>query len=122
MTFVRPSVRGASWRCHVAQSPCSTRTLAPSYQTSGPAAPATARHDQARSVSQHFTPDNGCRDSLHTSEPAENNALVDFLFHGKKGYCEQYASAMAVLLRTLDIPSRVSVGFTTGERDGTHRT
>lgn len=41
--------------------------------------------------------------------------LVEFLRDVKKGYCEQFASAMAVLARTLGIPARVVVGFGTGE-------
>lgn len=41
-----------------------------------------------------------------------SDALVEFLFEGeKKGYCEQFASAMAVMARALDIPARVSVGL-----------
>ncbi|MFQ5947668.1 MAG: DUF3488 and DUF4129 domain-containing transglutaminase family protein [Acidimicrobiia bacterium] len=40
-------------------------------------------------------------------------------FH--RGYCEQFATSMAVMARTLGIPSRVVLGFTPGERlnDGT---
>jgi len=40
----------------------------------------------------------------------------------KQGYCEQYASAMAVMLRSLNIPTRVVVGFTQGVRqaDGSY--
>ena len=30
---------------------------------------------------------------------------------GRRGYCEQFASAMAVMARTLGIPSRVAIGF-----------
>ena len=33
------------------------------------------------------------------------------------GYCEQFAGTMAVMLRTLDIPARVAVGFTPGTVD-----
>jgi hypothetical protein len=33
------------------------------------------------------------------------------------GYCEQFAGTMAVMLRTLGIPSRVAVGFTPGTVD-----
>ncbi len=33
----------------------------------------------------------------------------------RKGYCEQFAAAMAVMARTLDIPSRVVRGFTPGD-------
>jgi hypothetical protein len=43
--------------------------------------------------------------------------LVDaFLFSMDRGYCVHYATAMAVLLRTLDIPARFTTGYTPGER------
>jgi transglutaminase-like putative cysteine protease len=41
-----------------------------------------------------------------------------FLFESKKGYCNYYASAEVVLLRTLGIPSRLVVGFVEGEPIG----
>ena len=37
--------------------------------------------------------------------------LGDFLFRRKEGHCEYFASAMVVLLRTLDIPARPANGF-----------
>ena len=37
--------------------------------------------------------------------------LANFLFRRKKGHCEYFASAMAVMLRTAGIPSRVVTGF-----------
>ena len=40
--------------------------------------------------------------------------LANFLFVRKKGHCEYFASAMAVMLRTLGIPSRVVTGFQSG--------
>jgi transglutaminase-like putative cysteine protease len=48
-------------------------------------------------------------------------ALTDFLLVSKRGFCQQYAAAMAVLARIEHIPARVAVGFTRGERqsDGT---
>lgn len=36
----------------------------------------------------------------------------------RAGYCENFATAMAVMARTLDIPSRVVLGFTPGEAVG----
>jgi len=48
---------------------------------------------------------------------AGDDALKDFLFTTHRGFCQQFASAMAVLLRSLGIPSRVAVGFTTGTYD-----
>ena len=40
--------------------------------------------------------------------------LATFLFARKKGHCEYFASAMAVMLRTLGIPARVVTGFLGG--------
>ncbi|WP_436787285.1 transglutaminaseTgpA domain-containing protein [Yinghuangia sp. YIM S10712] len=45
------------------------------------------------------------------------SALEDFMQH-KTGYCEQFASAMAVMARMVGIPSRVAVGFVPGEPIG----
>ena len=46
--------------------------------------------------------------------------LVGFLTTTKAGYCQQFAGSMALMLRLLGIPSRVAVGFTSGDyRDGT---
>ena len=45
-------------------------------------------------------------------------ALENFLSGDKLGYCEQFAAAMAVMARVAGIPSRVSVGFLPGRRDG----
>jgi transglutaminase-like putative cysteine protease len=43
--------------------------------------------------------------------------MRNFLLNDRKGYCEQFASAMAMLARVVGIPSRVSVGFLPGEQD-----
>lgn len=43
-------------------------------------------------------------------------ALQDFVFDTKTGYCEYFATAMAVMLRATGIPSRVAVGFLPGRQ------
>jgi len=43
-----------------------------------------------------------------------NPPLVDFVEVTRAGYCQHYAGAMALMLRTLGIPARVAVGFTSG--------
>ena len=43
--------------------------------------------------------------------------MQNFLLRDRKGYCEQFASAMAMMARVVGIPSRVSVGFLPGEQD-----
>jgi transglutaminase-like putative cysteine protease len=45
------------------------------------------------------------------------NEIITFLTKTRKGYCEQFAGSMAVLLRALGIPARVAVGFTPGRLD-----
>jgi protein-glutamine gamma-glutamyltransferase len=45
-------------------------------------------------------------------------ALVSFVRSTKRGYCQHFAGAMAVMLRTLGIPARVAAGFTSGRYDG----
>jgi len=38
-----------------------------------------------------------------------------FLFEGKKGFCNYFASAEVLLLRSIGIPARLAVGFSEGE-------
>ncbi|HZE29649.1 MAG TPA: transglutaminaseTgpA domain-containing protein [Gaiellaceae bacterium] len=40
--------------------------------------------------------------------------LEDFVAHTRRGYCQHFAGAMALMLRYLGIPSRVAVGFASG--------
>ncbi len=47
--------------------------------------------------------------------PAEISPVDDFLFNTKRGYCEHYASAMVLMLRTIGIPARIVTGFYGGE-------
>jgi hypothetical protein len=60
--------------------------------------------------------------SLQTAPGGGDDALVEFLTVGRTGYCEQFASAMAVMLRTVGVPARVAVGFTAGTDRGDNRT
>ncbi len=41
--------------------------------------------------------------------------IVDFLLNKRKGHCQYFASALAMLLRSLDIPARLVVGFRPGD-------
>ncbi|WBQ02599.1 transglutaminase family protein [Kribbella sp. CA-293567] len=49
--------------------------------------------------------------STDTDSQSGMRALSAFLLENKTGYCEQFATGMALLARTLGIPSRVAVGF-----------
>ncbi|WP_246127939.1 transglutaminase TgpA family protein [Amycolatopsis rhizosphaerae] len=78
--------------------------------------------DKATAIWRYFTAENGFTYDTSTAAAADSDALADFLLNGKRGFCEQFASAMAVMLRVLGIPSRVAVGFTTGVPQGDYRT
>ncbi|MCL2011193.1 MAG: transglutaminaseTgpA domain-containing protein [Cystobacterineae bacterium] len=52
-------------------------------------------------------------ESIHEEEP-----LSEFLFTKKRGHCEQFATAFAILLRQGGFASRVVAGFFGGERLG----
>ena len=46
-----------------------------------------------------------------------DDPLPDFLFTDKRGYCQHFSGAMALMLRLIGIPSRVVSGFAPGLRD-----
>lgn len=78
--------------------------------------------DATVALNQWFIqPRNGFSYDLQTAPGNSGDALVDFLFTGHQGYCEQFASAMAIMLRTLHIPARVAIGFTPGAVTGSTR-
>ena len=59
------------------------------------------------------------RDGFTYSErpaaPAPGQAPLEaFIFEGRRGYCQQFAGAMALLLRMGGVPARVATGFTPG--------
>ncbi len=80
--------------------------------------------DAAVALNDYFTnPANGFSYELSAgSGGIGSDALVDFLTVSKRGFCEQYASAMAVLLRELGIATRVVLGYTPGTGDAALRT
>lgn len=74
--------------------------------------PETEPGIQARRIETYLRTHFGYTLELPQTEPAD--PLGFFLFHRKKGHCEYFASAMAVMLRTLGIPSRLVTGFQSG--------
>ena len=49
--------------------------------------------------------------------PAGADAVDTFLFDQQVGFCEQIASALVVMLRTLGVPARLGVGYASGDRN-----
>ncbi|MFC7616784.1 DUF3488 and DUF4129 domain-containing transglutaminase family protein [Actinokineospora soli] len=77
--------------------------------------------DKAVALQEYFSPENGFQYRTETSQAGGVEALKAFLFTARVGYCEQYASAMAVLARAAGLPSRVAIGFTAGYQSGDYR-
>ena len=46
--------------------------------------------------------------------PKDSDAVDTFLFEQQKGYCAQFATAMAVMGRLVGLPTRVAVGYLPG--------
>jgi transglutaminase-like putative cysteine protease len=76
-------------------------------------------YEKAVLIQKYFTSArNGFVYDLEATQPQRGQNALDAFLEGKHGFCEQYASAMAALLRVAGIPSRVAVGFTPGEPVG----
>lgn len=77
------------------------------------------RYDKALALQNYFrtnyTYDLNARLRTHDS-----SAINQFLFPAdpadRRGYCEQFAAAFAVMARSVGLPTRVAIGFTPGEQ------
>src|SRR5262249_45618322 len=78
-------------------------------QTSNPYAAALELEGWFRSSAFHYD---------QTPPPIGNvPPLVAFVMQTRRGYCQHFAGAMALMLRYLGIPARVAAGFTSGVYD-----
>lgn len=55
--------------------------------------------------------------SIDVKPSASTDHLTDFLIRTRRGYCQQFAAAFALLARHMGFPTRVSVGFLPGDTD-----
>jgi transglutaminase-like putative cysteine protease len=73
----------------------------------------TNDYDRAVAIEQYLRKGYGY--TLQLPQTREKDPIANFLFERKRGHCEYFASSMAVMLRTLGIPSRVITGFRSDE-------
>ena len=73
----------------------------------------STEYDKANAIELYLRTRFGYSLDMPTTPPPD--PLAYFLFLRKEGHCEYFASAMAVMLRTLGIPARVVNGFRNGE-------
>lgn len=70
---------------------------------------AHTQYDKARAVQEYLL--RTYRYSLDVPFTAQTRPIEEFLFTRKTGYCEHYATAMVIMLRTVGVPARLVTGF-----------
>jgi len=82
---------------------------------------AVSDYDKVLAIQQHFHSD-GFTYTTDVDVADDTDALLNFLTQTKAGFCQQYATAMAVLVRELGLPARIAVGYQAGtlQDDGTY--
>ena len=77
-------------------------------------ADATSPYEQAMKLQAFFRSTANFEYDTRVAPARSNDAVWDFI-QSRHGYCVHFATAMAVMARTLGIPSRVAVGFLPGD-------
>ncbi len=68
--------------------------------------------EKAQAIESHLRTD--FKYDLGSPSGGSPNPLDHFLFESKRGHCEYYSTAMAVMLRALDVPTRNVTGYVGG--------
>ncbi len=128
--YVNPAERGLRYRVYYAasaQPPSLTLTpvdrarytaLPPSLTPRVTAlanrwtARATTPFERAKAIETELH--RGYRYDLESPSGLATNPLDHFLFESRRGHCEFYSTAMAILLRSLGVPTRNVTGFAGG--------
>jgi transglutaminase-like putative cysteine protease len=78
-------------------------------------------YDKVLAIQRHFHTD-GFRYDADVEVAEDADALLTFLTQTKAGFCQQYATTMAVLVRELGLPARIAIGYQAGTArdDGTY--
>lgn len=73
-------------------------------------------YDKAKAIEDYFDKPEFVYDHENIPYPQAHQDFVEqFLFETKRGYCDHFSTSMAVLLRTIGIPTRWVKGYTEGE-------
>ena len=73
----------------------------------------TNEYDKVMAIYKSFSSKYGFRYNVSTQSNGNASEIAAFL-ENKVGYCQQYAAAMAWMVRAAGIPARVAFGFTRG--------
>ena len=87
------------------------RTIQREYDPQNP-------YEAARAVERYLIFDGGFTYNLDVDYNRADQALQEFLGDGREGFCTQFATSMALVLRELEVPTRVVYGATSGRETG----
>ena len=78
-------------------------------------------YDKAQAITQYLRDEIQYEKSIG-NPPAGADPLEWFLFDLKKGFCNYYATAEVIMLRSVGVPARLTVGFAEGELQEDNKT
>ncbi len=81
-------------------------------------AKATTPYDKAKAIEGWLRTNIAYNEAI-PQPPVDRDPVEWVLFDIKQGYCNYYASAMVLMLRTLGVPARMAAGFAQGTWDDT---
>jgi transglutaminase-like putative cysteine protease len=107
------------WNGRIVQGTGRDAEIAALAQTIVRSAGATTPYDQAKAIETWFIDKTRFKYDLSSSPQAPPGVrqLDYFIFDSKRGVCQDFSTAMNVMLRTLGIPSRQMSGFSVGVLD-----
>ncbi len=79
-------------------------------------ADADSEFDKAMAIQDRFQDQSEFTYTIDTPLRGGTRSILEFLKVSKAGFCQQFSTAMAVMLRSIDIQARVVVGFAAGTR------
>jgi transglutaminase-like putative cysteine protease len=74
-------------------------------------------YDVAETITQYLREAITYNATLSENPPSGQDPIDWFLFEQREGFCNYYASAEVIMLRSLGIPARLSAGFAQGDRN-----
>lgn len=78
---------------------------------------ATSDYERAKLIESYLRSEFQYTNQPDISKRRSPDFVDSFLFEVQEGYCDYFSSAMAVMLRTLDVPTRWVKGYAPGVRD-----
>ncbi|MFL1674357.1 transglutaminase TgpA family protein [Paenibacillus dendritiformis] len=81
----------------------------------------TNNYDKAKKIEQYLRTQFSYTNVPDLSKRTSSDFVEGFLFEIKEGYCDYFSTSMAVMLRSVGVPTRWVKGYAPGAREGSDR-